>query len=119
MQLRAISLLGLQRNLRERIMAAAEPETALTVALRMGSFSRPRAADSAVGDRLMEAERTNQRTHATAKQTKRNNFLADVLSHAHAFREFHRRTRMNLVRLSRAVQFHVSPPRACAAAPLC
>uniref|UniRef100_A0A0K2UZD9 Uncharacterized protein n=1 Tax=Lepeophtheirus salmonis TaxID=72036 RepID=A0A0K2UZD9_LEPSM len=102
-ELRALRLLNLQRQLRAEVLASTRRDTTLETAINVKAFKRTKRQGLREA-RATEKLEKQQRVEAERKRRQRHQeYLNAILSHARDFQNFHKNNQMKLLKTNKAV----------------
>ncbi|XP_076812065.1 SWI/SNF-related matrix-associated actin-dependent regulator of chromatin subfamily A member 4-like [Clavelina lepadiformis] len=111
-ELKALRLLGFQKQLRGEVMTAMRRDTTLETALNAKAYKRMKRQNLREARLTEKLEKAQKLEAEKRRKQKHNDFLQSVMHHAKEFREFHRSISGKIAKLTKAVQmYHANTER--------
>eukprot|EP00118_Oscarella_pearsei_P006560 m.29833 g.29833 ORF g.29833 m.29833 type:complete len:1434 (+) comp31236_c0_seq3:78-4379(+) len=111
-ELRALRLLGFQRQLRQEVLTSARKDTTLETALNPRAYRRGKKQslrDARYTERL---EKQQKIEHSRRRRQKHQEYLYGILQHAKEFKDYHRIIRNNVAKNNKGVMtWHANAER--------
>ncbi|PIK43492.1 putative transcription activator BRG1 [Apostichopus japonicus] len=105
-ELKALRLLNVQKQLRQEIVSSMRSDTTLETALNSKAYKRSKKQtlrDARITEKL---ERQQKMEQEKKKKQKHQEYLSRVLAHAKEFKEYHRSMQMKISRCNKAIMVY-------------
>jgi len=111
-ELKALRLLGFQKQLRHEVVTAMKRETTLETALNVKAYKRVKRQSLREARLTEKLERAQKMELEKKKRQRHHEFLQSVLQHTKEFKDYHRENKSKLQKLNKAVLlYHANTER--------
>ncbi|XP_062509331.1 probable global transcription activator SNF2L2 [Corticium candelabrum] len=111
-ELRALRLLGFQKQLRKEILSCIRRDTMLETALNPGAYRRGKRQTVRDARYTEYLEKEQRKEHHRRRRQKHQEYLSSVIQHAKEFRDYHRGNQGRISKLNKSIMtWHANAER--------
>jgi len=111
-ELKALRLVGFQKQLREEIISTMKKETTLETALNVKAYKRVKRQNLREARMTEKLERAQKMEIEKIRRQKHNEYLNSIMMHVKEFRDYHRENKLKLQKINKAIMmYHANTER--------